>query len=139
MISTADGGGSVPERSSPLWWLWAAISAVLFFAAMFPGMVNRRQMIWVSCGPVAGFLAIAAYSAKYDQPLHDLLPVYCGTVLGIALGAVGHGKAMRVFMAWRAENPGKPDDEGPDAPWMLQMALTLPVCLGGVIWYMNTY
>ncbi|MFE9463283.1 hypothetical protein ACFYNW_06350 [Streptomyces virginiae] len=54
----------VPEKSSPLWWLFAAISVVLYLAVMFPGMVNRRQKIWVSCGPVAGFLAIMAFSVN---------------------------------------------------------------------------
>ncbi|WLQ37121.1 hypothetical protein P8A18_28425 [Streptomyces castrisilvae] len=129
----------VLEKSSPLWWLFAAVGVALYLAVMFAGMVNRRQMIWVSCGPVAGFLATVAYSANYDQPLNELLPVYCGGILGIALGAVGHGKAMRDFMAWRAENPGKPDDEGPGVPWILQMAFTLPIFLGGAIWYMNAY
>ncbi|MET9570818.1 hypothetical protein ABZY34_17080 [Streptomyces virginiae] len=54
----------MPEKSSPLWWLFAAISVVLYLAVMFPGMVNRRQKIWVSCGPVAGFLAIMAFSVN---------------------------------------------------------------------------
>ncbi|MCG7526262.1 hypothetical protein MHW47_17650 [Streptomyces sp. OfavH-34-F] len=127
------------EKSSPLWWLFAAVSVYLYLAAMFPGMINRRQMAWVSCGPVVGFLAIVAYSANYDWPLNELLPVYCGVILGIALGVVGHSKAMRTFMTWRAENPGKPDDEGPGVPWMLQIAFTLPVFLGGALWYVNAY
>ncbi|WP_405614982.1 hypothetical protein OG292_18340 [Streptomyces sp. NBC_01511] len=129
----------MPEKSSPLWWLFAAISVAVYLAAMFPGMVNRRQKIWVSCGPVAGFLSLLAYSATYDSPPTEILPAYCGIILGIGLAAVGHSKAMRDFMTWRAENPGKPDEEGPGVPWMLQMALTLPVFLGGAVWYMSTY
>ncbi|WP_326586885.1 hypothetical protein [Streptomyces sp. NBC_01294] len=129
----------MPEKSSPLWWLFAAISVAVYLAAMFPGTVNRRQRIWVSCGPVAGFLALTAFSATYDSSLNEMLPVYCGIMLGLALGVVGHGKALRAFMTWRAENPGKPDDEGPGIPWMLQIAFTLPICLGGAIWYMNNH
>jgi hypothetical protein len=129
----------MPEKSSPLWWLFATISVALYLAAMFPGMMDWRQKIWVSCGPVAGFLAIMALSANHDWSLNEMLPAYCGVILGIALGVVGHWKAMRDFMTWRAENPGKPDDEGPGIPWMLQIAFTLPIFLGGAIWYMNTY
>ncbi|WP_028815346.1 hypothetical protein [Streptomyces flavidovirens] len=127
------------EKTSPLWWLFAAISVALYLLAMYPGMVNRRQKIWVSCGPVAGFLAITAYSANYDWPLNELLPAYCGLILAVALGVVGHWKSMRAFMIWREENPGKPDNEGPGVPWMLQMAFTLPAFLGAAIWYMNNY
>ncbi|MFE2165408.1 hypothetical protein ACFXB3_10070 [Streptomyces sp. NPDC059447] len=127
------------EKSSPLWWLFATISVVSYLAAMFPGVVNRRQKTWVSCGPVATFLAFMAFSAIYDWPLNEVLPVYCGIILGITLGVVGHWKSMRVFMTWRAENPGKPDDEGPGVPWALQTAVTLPIFLGGSIWYMNTF
>ncbi|MEJ8641474.1 hypothetical protein WKI68_08205 [Streptomyces sp. MS1.HAVA.3] len=75
---------------------------------------------------MAAFLAITAFSATYDSSLNEMLPVYCGIILGLALGLVGHWKALRAFMTWRAENPGKPDDEGPGVPWMLQMAFTLP-------------
>ncbi|MER5776519.1 hypothetical protein ABT144_19905 [Streptomyces sp. NPDC002039] len=138
-IAKADERVLVLEKSSPLWWLFAAVSVVLYLAVLFPGMVNRRQMIWVSCGPVAGFLATVAFSANYEWSLNELLPVYCGGILGIALGVVGHWKAMRAFMTWRAENPGKPDDEGPGVPWVLQMAFTLPIFLGGALWYMNAY
>ncbi|AWK09505.1 hypothetical protein [Streptomyces spongiicola] len=129
----------MPEKSSPLWWLFAAISIGVYLAAMFPGMINSRQKIWVSCGPVAGFLAIMAFSANYDWSLNEMLPAYCGMLLGFALGVVGQWKAMREFMAWREANPGKPDDEGPGVPWMLQIAFTLPIFLGGAIWYMNNY
>jgi hypothetical protein len=129
----------MPEKSSPLWWLFAAISVALYLLAMFPGMVNRKQKIWVSCGPVAGFLALAAFSANYEWSLTELLPAYCGLMLAFAAGVLGHTKAMRTFMIWREENPGKPDDEGPGVPWILQMAFTLPVFLGGAIWYMNNY
>ncbi|MEU6708993.1 hypothetical protein [Streptomyces wuyuanensis] len=127
----------MPDKSSPLWWLFAAMSVVLYLLAIFPGMVNRSQKIWVSCGPVAGFLALAAFSANYGWPLAELLPAYCGLMLAFAAGFVGHTKALRTFMIWREENPGKPDDEGPGVPWILQMAFTLPVFLGGAIWYMN--
>ncbi|WP_432122287.1 hypothetical protein [Streptomyces sp. S1] len=127
------------DRTSPWWWLFAAIGVAVYLAVMFPGMTNGRQRIWVSCGPALCFVAAATYSTTYDTPLTGLLPLYCGAFLGIALGAVGHRKAMRAFMTWRAENPGKPDDEGPDVPWMLQMAFTLPVFLGGAIWYVNAY
>lgn len=129
----------VPENSSPLWWLFAAISVAVYLAAMFPGMVNGRQKLWVSCGPVATFLTVLAFSATYDSSLNELLPAYCGVILGIALGVVGHSKAMRAFMTWRAENPGKPDDEGPGVAWMLQLAFTLPALLGGAIWYLRNY
>ncbi|MFE7337939.1 hypothetical protein [Streptomyces griseus] len=128
------------EKSSSLWWLFAAISVAVYLWAMFPGMVNQRQKVWVSCGPVAGFIAVVVFSANYDWPLVEMLPAYCGFILGIGLGALGHGKTMREFMVWKEKNPGKPDDENPaGTPWILQMALTLPVFLGGAIWYMNTH
>lgn len=86
MIAKADERVPVLEKSPPLWWLFAAISVALYLAVMFPGMVNRRQMKWVSCGPVAGFLATVTFSARYDWSLNELLPLYCGGILGIALG-----------------------------------------------------
>lgn len=127
------------EKSSSLWWLFAAVSVAIYLSIMFPGMVNRQQKIWVSCGPAAGFLALAAFSANYDWPIVEILPAYCGMILGIGLGALGHSKGIREFMIWRKENPGKPDEDGPGGAWILQMAFTLPVFLGGAIWYMNTY
>ncbi|KOX30508.1 MULTISPECIES: hypothetical protein [unclassified Streptomyces] len=127
------------DRTSPLWWLFAAISVAVYLALMFPGMTSGRQRIWISCGPVLGFAGAASYSATYDTPLTGTLPVYCAVYLGIALGVAGHQKAMRAFMAWRSENPGKPDDEGPGVPWMLQIAFTVPVLLGGALWYVSAY
>ncbi|WP_405786613.1 hypothetical protein OG753_40060 [Streptomyces sp. NBC_00029] len=138
-VARVDERVLMPDKSSPLWWLFATISVVVYLAALLPGMVNWRQKLWVSCGPVAGFVVLTASSVKQEWSLSEVLPVYCGITLGIALGVVGHWKAMRSFMTWRAENPAKPDDEGPDVPWVLQMAFTLPIFFGGTIWYMNTY
>ncbi|MGI5196201.1 hypothetical protein ACQEVY_21525 [Streptomyces sp. CA-288835] len=129
----------MPDTSSPLWWLFAALSAALFLALYFPAMVNGRQKAFMACGPVVGLLVALAYSSVYDWSPAELLPVYCGICLALALGLVGHQKAMRTFMTWRQENPGKPDDEGPDGPWVLQMAFTIPVFLGAAFWYIGNY
>ncbi|MBQ0997375.1 hypothetical protein [Streptomyces sp. RK62] len=50
---------------------------------------------------------------------------------------MGHWKALRTFMTWRAENPGKPDEEGPGTPWILQLTLTLPVFFSAAILYVR--
>ncbi|MEV7994459.1 hypothetical protein AB0O67_21785 [Streptomyces sp. NPDC086077] len=117
------------DKTSPLWWLFAALSAALFIALMLPGMVNRQQKIFVSCGPAATFLILVGLSRPYGESLVEWLPVYCAALVGGGLCAVGHWKAMRTFMTWKAENPGKPDSEGPDAPWALQLAITFPLLL----------
>lgn len=129
----------MPDKSSPLWWLFAALSAALFLALIFPAMVNGRQKAFVASGPVLGLLVAFAYSAVYDWPFYELLPAYCGLYLAVALGLVGQRKAMRTFMTWKQENPGKPDDEGPGTPWVLQMAFTIPVFLGAAFWYVVNY
>lgn len=126
------------ENSSPLWWVFAVISASLYIAAMFPGMVNARQKVFVSCGPAATFVAVLAYSTVNHWPLTELLPVYCGINVAIAVGMVGHWKAMRAYMAERAENPSMPED-GTATPWILQMAFTLPIFLGIAFWYIANY
>ncbi|MFD3658726.1 hypothetical protein [Streptomyces sp. NPDC058620] len=129
----------MPDKTSPLWWLFAAISAAIFLALMFPGMINRRQKAFVACGPVAGFLAAIAGGAVYNLPVHNVLVGYCAALLGLSLGVVGHWKAMRTFQTWKAENPGKPDDEGPGVPWALQIAITFPVFFGAGLWYIFKY
>ncbi|MFF7379089.1 hypothetical protein ACIP4Q_28805 [Streptomyces massasporeus] len=50
---------------------------------------------------------------------------------------MGRWNALRTFMTWRAENPGKPDAEGPGTPRILQLALTLPACLIPAILYIR--
>ncbi|QES21712.1 hypothetical protein DEJ46_23555 [Streptomyces venezuelae] len=124
------------DRASPLWWVFAAGTAALQLAVMFPGMVTRGQKIFVSCGPVATFLALMAFSAVNGWPLTRMLPCYCAINLGIITGMLGHRKALRSYMADRAENPSLPED-GTATPWALQMALTLPVFLGLAFWYMR--
>lgn len=124
------------DKSSPAWWLLAAVSVAGYLAIMFPGMVNRQQKIFVSCGPIAGFLALMAYCANYDWPIVEMLPMYTGLFVALMLGVVGHQKALRAYMVDRAENPEKPDD-GTATPWILQMAFTLPVFLGAAFWYVN--
>ncbi|MFI5867805.1 hypothetical protein [Streptomyces sp. NPDC051546] len=122
------------DKSSPLWWLFAAASVAAYLAMMFPGMVNRRQKAFVSCGPIAAFLGALAYCANYDWPVVEMLPLYTALFVALALGMVGHQKAMHAYMADRAENPEKPDD-GTATPWILQMAFTLPVALAAAFWY----
>ncbi|MBV7700203.1 hypothetical protein [Streptomyces sp. TRM70350] len=117
------------DKASPLWWLFAALSAALFIALMLPGMVNRRQKVFVSCGPAVNFLALVGFSLASKESLNEWLPVYCAVLVGGALCAVGHWKAMRTFMTWKAENPGKPESEGPGTPWILQLAFTLPLLM----------
>ncbi|MEV6688453.1 hypothetical protein AB0N28_24410 [Streptomyces sp. NPDC051130] len=124
------------EKDSPLWWVFAAASAALYIVAMFPGMANWRQKAFVSCGPVAGFVAVMALSAHYKWPLVEMLPVYCAINLAIALSVVGHMKALRAYMVERAENPDKPED-GTATPWILQLAFTLPAFLGAAYWYVG--
>ncbi|GHH06692.1 hypothetical protein [Streptomyces lanatus] len=125
----------MPDKTSPLWWLFAALSAAAFIAAMVPGMVNRRQKIFVSSGPAFTFLVLLGFAGVYDKSVTEWLPVYSAVLIACALCVVGHWKAMRTFMTWRAENPGKPDNEGPDTPWVLQFIVTLPVCLIPAILY----
>ncbi|MFF4583552.1 hypothetical protein ACFY15_35075 [Streptomyces sp. NPDC001373] len=124
------------EKTSPLWWVFAAAGVALYFATLFPGMANRGQKIFVSCGPVAGFIAIMTFTFNYKWPITELLPVYCAINLAIATGFLGHGKALRAYMADRAENPDLPED-GTATPWALQIAFTLPVFLGAAFWYVG--
>ncbi|MEU8764340.1 hypothetical protein [Streptomyces sp. NPDC048659] len=105
-----------------------------YLLVMFPGMVNLRQRLFVSCGPVVGFLALLAYCANYGLPMVEMLPVYVALYVALALGVVGHWKALREYMIERAENPGKPYD-GTAVPWILQMAFSVPVFLGVAFWY----
>ncbi|MFE6788128.1 hypothetical protein ACFVFF_38400 [Streptomyces sp. NPDC057680] len=124
------------DTTSPVWWVLAAGTAALYLAVMFRGMVTRGQKIFVSCGPVAGFLALAAMSAHYGWPLAEMLPYYCAVNMGVVTGMLGHRKALHSYMADRAENPNLPED-GTATPWILQMAFTLPVFLGLAFWYMR--
>ncbi|WP_228980236.1 hypothetical protein [Streptomyces sp. DH12] len=126
------------DTTSPLWWLLAAFSVVPYLAAMLPGMITTRQKIFVSCGPAVVFAGALAYATVNQRPLTEMLPVYCGINLAIATGMIGHRKAMRAYMAERADNPDLPED-GTATPWILQMAFTLPVFLGAAFWYMGAY
>ncbi|MFE1459463.1 hypothetical protein ACFW6M_00005 [Streptomyces nigra] len=116
----------MPDNTSPLWWLFAVLSALIFLALWYPGMINNRQRAVISCPPLLCFVVLIGLSRANDESVVEWLPVYCAMILGFALAAVGHWKALRTFMAWRAENPEKPDSEGPDTPWVLQLAVTLP-------------
>ena len=127
----------MPDKTSPLWWLFAVLSAAAFIAGMLPGMVNRRQKIFVSMGPAFTFLVLLGLAAVNDESVTEWLPVYSAVLIACALCVVGHWKALRTFMTWRAGNPGRPDSEGPGTPWILQLALTLPVCLVGAITYVR--
>ncbi|MEU2495732.1 hypothetical protein [Streptomyces sp. NPDC007883] len=124
------------DKTSPLWWVFAAASVALYLSAMFPGMVNARQKAFVSCGPLATFVAAAAYSYVNKWPITELLPLYCAINLALAAGIIGHWKALHAYMAERAEDPTKGDD-GTATPWILQMAFTLPVFMGAAFWYMG--
>ena len=120
---------------SYLWWLFAVVSVAAFVAAMLPGMVSRRQKIFISLAPVVPFLVLLGFAALYEKSVTKWLPVYGAVLLAGALSVVGHWKALRTFMTWRSENPGKPDEEGPGTPSILQLTLTLPVFFSAAILY----
>ncbi|MFJ4467695.1 hypothetical protein ACIP2X_09515 [Streptomyces sp. NPDC089424] len=91
------------DKTSPLWWLFAALSAALFIALMLPGMVNRSQKIFVSCGPVVTFLPMVGLTRRYGESVTEWLAVYCAILVGSALCAVGHWKAapaLHGFSRW---------------------------------------
>ena len=105
------------------------LGAAAFIAAMLPGMDNARQKIFVALAPVLPLLVLLGLATPSEESVTDGLPVYGAVLLAGAHSVVGRWNALRTFMTWRAENPGKPDAEGPDTPWILQLALTLPACL----------
>lgn len=124
------------EKTSPAWWVLSLSSVVVFLWIMIPCMANRRQQVFVACGPVAAFGALLAYCAKDNWQIGEMLPVYCSLYAAVSLGMAGHRKALREYMLDRAKDPTRPED-GTATPWILQMAFTLPVFLGASLWYVT--
>ncbi|MFE6097732.1 hypothetical protein ACFQ7M_38045 [Streptomyces massasporeus] len=58
----------MPDKSSPLWWLFAALGAAAFIAAMLPGMVNARQKIVVALAPVPPLLVLLGLATASEGP-----------------------------------------------------------------------
>ncbi|MGW6788519.1 hypothetical protein [Streptomyces chartreusis] len=106
----------MPDKSSPLWWLFAALSAAVFIAAMLPGMVNARQKVFVSLAPALPLLVLLGLSTASEESVTDWLPVYGAVLVAGALSVVGRWNAPRTFMTWRAENPGKRTPRAPAPP-----------------------
>jgi hypothetical protein len=119
-------------RGSPLWWVFAAISVLIWFSVMLPAMPTRGYKIFVSFGPPLVFVPLLAYSAKYGDPLVELLPVYCALVLSVPTGVLGHRKALREVLA----NPDIPYEEA-TGPWTLQAACALALFLGLAVYYVS--
>jgi hypothetical protein len=46
----------MPDNTSPLWWLFAVLSALIFLALWYSGMINNRQRAVISCPPRKGGL-----------------------------------------------------------------------------------
>ncbi|WP_167157780.1 hypothetical protein [Streptomyces sp. MBT27] len=130
----------MPDKTSPIWWLFAAISVAAYVAIMLPGMITTRQkIIYSSGGPLAGLGALMAYSVAFKWPVNDGLPLYCAVILGIAAGMVGHKKSLRSYMADRLANPGRPQGEVETPPWVLQMVFTVLVLCGAALWYIRNF
>ncbi|MGW2794538.1 hypothetical protein ACWC9H_32060 [Streptomyces sp. NPDC001251] len=130
----------MPDKNSPIWWLFAAISVAVYVAAMLPGMITTRQKIKYSCGgPLVGLGALAGYSVVFKWPINQGLPLYCAVILGIAAGMVGHKKSLRAYMADRLANPGRPQSDVDTPPWVLQMVFTMLVFCGAALWYIRTF
>ncbi|MFJ6851727.1 hypothetical protein ACIQM3_14520 [Streptomyces sp. NPDC091271] len=117
-------------QESPLWWLFAAISAGIWYAVMLPAMPTRTHKIFVSVGPPATFAVIALYCGAYDEKLVAMLPVYCGLVLSVPAGILGHRRALREVLA----DPAVPYGEA-SGPWTLQAGVALAAFLGLAVHY----
>ncbi|MGW0735102.1 hypothetical protein [Streptomyces sp. NPDC002851] len=122
----------MPLQNSPLWWLFAAAGAGLWIVTMRAAMPTRAYKLFVSAGPLAAILPIAGFSAAYDEPLVEMLPVYCALVLSGPLGILGHRKALREVLA----DPNIPYEEA-SGPWTIQFAAALVALLGAAIYYVT--
>ncbi|MFD5374289.1 hypothetical protein ACFWJE_07705 [Streptomyces griseoincarnatus] len=119
-------------RGSPLWWVFAALSVLIWYLVMLRAMPTRNHRIFVSFGPPVVSVPVLAYSAKYGDPLVEVLPVYCALVLSVPVGVLGHRKALREVLA----DPEIPYDEA-TGPWTLQAGCALALFLGLAIYYVS--
>ncbi|MFJ7253750.1 hypothetical protein ACIQWV_14490 [Streptomyces sp. NPDC098085] len=119
-------------QDSPLWWLFSMAGAAIWFVVMLPAMPTRNHKIFVSIGPLAVFAVIALYCLKSDENLTEMLPVYCGLVISVPVGILGHRKALREMLA----DPEVPYGEA-TGPWTLQAAVSLAVFLGLAVYYVS--
>lgn len=122
----------MPLQDSPLWWLFSATAAAIWFAVMIPAMPTRKYKSFVSFGPAAAFAVIALYCLKYEESFTEILPIYCGLVISAPMGILGHRKALREVLA----DPEVPYGEA-TGPWTLQFAFALPVFLGLALYYVS--
>lgn len=94
-------------RGSPLWWVFAALSVLIWYLVMLRAMPTRNHRIFVSFGP----------------------PVVS---VPVPVGVLGHRKALREVLA----DPEIPYDEA-TGPWTLQAGCALAFFLGLAIYYVN--
>ncbi|MEV5985219.1 hypothetical protein AB0L85_09385 [Streptomyces sp. NPDC052051] len=117
-------------KDSPLWWLFAVMSVLIWFAVMLPAMPTRKHKAFVSCGPALAVVPLAAYCLKSKEPFTEMLPVYCALIVSVPVGILGHHKALREVLA----DPDIPYDEA-TGPWTLQAACALAAFLGLALYY----
>ncbi|MEU3214915.1 hypothetical protein ACF1BP_01565 [Streptomyces sp. NPDC014735] len=119
-------------QNSPLWWLFSAVCVAVWFGVMLPAMPTRNHKIFVSLGPPAIFAAVAAYCAESGDAFTEILPVYCGLVLAVPVGILGHRKALRTILS----DPDIPYEEA-SGPWTLQASVALAVFFGLSLFYVT--
>ncbi|MEV8451480.1 hypothetical protein AB0467_07005 [Streptomyces sp. NPDC052095] len=119
-------------QNSPLWWLFSAVCVAIWFAVVLPAMPTRNHRIFVSLGPLIIFAAITGYCIEFGEAFTEILPVYCGLVLAVPVGVLGHRKALRDMLS----DPDVPYEEA-SGPWTLQAAVALAVFFGLSLFYVS--
>ncbi|MFE7117363.1 hypothetical protein ACFU99_18315 [Streptomyces sp. NPDC057654] len=84
-----------PFISTPMWWVIAAASVVVFLAFSVTLMPNRRYKIQVSSSPVAGAAFAVLDGLVKRTDVHTLLVMYSSVMLVLPLALLGHRREMR--------------------------------------------
>ncbi|MFD6423033.1 hypothetical protein [Streptomyces sp. NPDC060198] len=122
----------MPLQDSPLWWLFAIMSAAFWLVIMVRAMPTRGLKAFVATGPVALFVCVVGYCLRYGDSFATALPVYCAVVIAVPTGFLGHRNALREKLSDPAVAYG--DAEG---PWTLQACVSLLMFGGLAVYYVT--